>query len=160
MMLVRLAATDFADRVTVIPTPAPHGLDAVGQRVDGVVAAHMLGHLDLNARRAFIEWIAARLPDDGVALLTVSGDAAPSPDIVAVEEAQVGRHIYRATHHSPDAHTYESLFEVCDGDAVLRSRVVTGTWHRVTADEIRSSAEPHGLRVVEPRPGVVLLRRR
>ncbi|MEO1059933.1 MAG: bifunctional GNAT family N-acetyltransferase/class I SAM-dependent methyltransferase [Actinomycetota bacterium] len=159
MLMARLAAAGLLDRVTVLADAVPAALERVPDRVDGVVAGHMLGHLTSDDRHAVLDWTAAHLRERGAALLTVSGAGTPDPDAVHVEERRVGRHLHRAAHHAPDAHTYESSFEVLDGEEVIRSVVVTGSWERITADDVRARVVSSDLDVAEPRPGVVVLRR-
>ncbi|MDJ0498338.1 MAG: class I SAM-dependent methyltransferase, partial [Acidimicrobiia bacterium] len=72
MMMARLDQIGVLERVTVIPLAVPEGLDALPDRVDGVIVAHMLGHLTGAARTSLLDWIATSLAPGRSALLTVT----------------------------------------------------------------------------------------
>ncbi|MEM1332539.1 MAG: class I SAM-dependent methyltransferase [Actinomycetota bacterium] len=159
MLLVRLAQAGLTDRVTVVAEGVPDAYDVIDEPITGLVGGHMLGHLGAEDRRELFSWLGQRLAVTGTAVFTVSGSAPPDPSAVFVEERRVGRHVYRASHSSPDRFTYASTFEVVDGDRVLRSVDVTGRWERVTFRDLESEIDGAGLVITEARPGVVMVRR-
>ncbi len=160
MLVARLDTAGVLGRVTVLPGSVPDGLDDLPTPVDGVIAAHMLGHLREAARRRLLDWIATGLASGRSALLTVS----PTDSVVdrepVVEERTVGRLVYRVTHRTPAPGRYEGLFEVVDRQQrVLRSLHDATSWETVTAADVRTALAVHSVEVGEPQPSVVLLTR-
>ncbi len=160
MMVARLDNAGVLDRVTVLPQPVPAALDELPVPVDGVLAAHMLGHLTDAARTRLLDWIATSLAPQRSALLTVSADAPVDGHDPVVEERTVGRHVYRVTHHTPAPGRYEGVFEVIDRrQRVVRSLRDTTPWEAVTADDVRTALDRHAVRITEPQPGVARVTR-
>jgi GNAT superfamily N-acetyltransferase/SAM-dependent methyltransferase len=160
MLVARLAAGELLDRVTVHARRVPQGLDDLPTSLAGVVASHMLGHLSPDERRVLLEWVARCVAPGGSAVFTVAADRTsdPAASPEAVEERRVGRHVYRATHRGAEPDTYETTFEVlCDGE-VVRSLVARGCWRTVRTAEIRPLFEAAGFEVVEPEPGIAVVR--
>ncbi|MEM7325295.1 MAG: hypothetical protein AAF531_19565, partial [Actinomycetota bacterium] len=136
----------------------PDALDDLPDRVHGVIAAHMLGHLDRRDRAGLLQWIAGSLVPGCSALLTVSPEVAAADDKPAIEERTVGRLHYRVTHLPADHGRYDGLFEVLDREhRVVRSLPDSGSWQAVPSGEISAALDGYPVTIVEPLPGVVLL---
>ncbi|MEM7326874.1 MAG: class I SAM-dependent methyltransferase, partial [Actinomycetota bacterium] len=132
MLVARLDTAGVLDRVTVLPGSVPDALDDLPDRVHGVIAAHMLGHLDRRDRAGLLQWIAGSLVPGCSALLTVSPEVAAADDKPAIEERTVGRLHYRVTHLPADHGRYDGLFEVLDREhRVVRSLPDSGSWQAV-----------------------------
>ena len=160
MMVARLDTAGVLERVTVLPESVPEGLAGLPERVDGVIAAHMLGHLTEVERTDLFEWIATSLAPGRAALLTVSSEAPPEGTEPIDDERKVGRLVYRVTHHMPRPGRYEGLFEVIDRQQrVVRSTHDVTSWETVTAAEVRAALADHPFEIAEPQPGVVLVSR-
>ncbi len=160
MMVARLDTIGVLERVTVLPESVPNGLDGLPERVDGVIAAHMLGHLTQEERTRLLEWIATSLAPGRSALLTVSAEVPQQGHEPVVDERTVGRFVYRVTHHMPGPGRYEGLFEVIDQQQrVVRSLHDAISWETVSAADIRISLAGHPVEVTERQPGVVLVSR-
>lgn len=160
MMVARLDTAGVLGRVTVLPESVPEGLAGLPDRVDGVLVAHMLGHLTQADRTDLYEWIASSLAPGRTALLTVSGEAPPEGTEPVVQERSVGRHTYRVTSRMPGPGRFEGLFEVIDQDQrVVLSLDDATSWDAVTAADIRAAVDGHPVEVAEPQPGVVLVSR-
>ncbi|MFV0306413.1 MAG: class I SAM-dependent methyltransferase [Desertimonas sp.] len=169
MLLARLSGAGELARVTVHPDAIPAVLATLPERVDGVVAAHMLGHLPTTICTGLVGWIADRLAPGGRALLTTSPatadagteahGAASSDTGDVVEEARVGRHRYRATHRPATTDHYDTLYEVLsDDDQVIHRHIATGSWRRVSAAGVIGLL-PADVTGDEPEPGILVLRR-
>ena len=158
MMVARLDCAGVLERVTVLPESVPEGLDGLPERVDGVIVAHMLGHLTKAERTGLLDWIATSLAPGRSALLTVSPEVPAEGHEPVVEERTVGRFVYRVTHHPPGPGRYEGLFEVIDQEErVVRSLHDAISWEAVTTDEILTVLAGRAVQVAEPQPGVVLV---
>lgn len=160
MLVARLDNAGALGRVTVLPESVPDALDDLPAPVDGVIAAHMLGHLSETARLRLLDWITIGLAPGRSALLTVSPASSEVGHDPVVEERTVGRLIYRVTHRTPAPGRYEGLFEVLDQQQrVIRSLHDTTSWEAVTADDVRIALTGRPVEVGEPQPGVVRLTR-
>ncbi len=160
MLVARLDTAGVLERVTVLAQSLSEGLGGLPDRVDGVVAAHMLGHLTEVERTAFLEWIATSLAPGRSALLTVGTEVPPEGTEPAVQERKVGRFVYRVTSHSPVPGRIEGVFEVLDEQQqVVRSLSEASSWDAVTAADIRAAFADHPVEVSEPQVGVVLVTR-
>ncbi len=155
MLLARIDGAQILDRVTVHAGAVPDGLALLPDSVDGVLAGHMLGHLNSEERQSLLDWTVEHLRPGGSALFTVS--AAANPAAGEPDERRVGRHRYRITHRAPAPDAYESFAEVIDGSETIRTRLSRGVWRRVTADDVRAGIGDRG-QFVEPAPGIVLWR--
>ena len=159
MMVARLDATGVLERVTVLPGAVPEGLDGLPDRVDGVVATAMIGHLADAARTSLLDWIATSLAPGRTALLTLAASAeVPAEGIeFDIPDRTVGRHVYRVTGRILPGRV-EGIFEVIDQQQqVIRSVSDTPSWETVTADDVRASLADHPVEVTEPQPGVALI---
>lgn len=158
MMVARLDNAGVLERVTLLPDSVPEGLDALPERVDGVIVAHMLGHLTAAERAGLLDWVGTRLAPGRSALLTVDTEVPTEGSEPVVQERTVGRFIYRVTHHMPGPGRIEGLFEVIDQQQqVVRSLHEVTFWEAVTATEIRTALADHPVEVTEPLPGVALV---
>ncbi|MFT3854522.1 MAG: GNAT family N-acetyltransferase [Ilumatobacteraceae bacterium] len=156
MLLARLSGAGEVDRVTVHAAALPAGLALLPGRLDGAVAAHMLGHLPAAAWRHVLAWLGDHLAPGAPVVLTTSFERSRDDDHL-VEEARFGRHRYRATHRPAGEDTYETRFEILAGDSVVLAHVATGQWRRVTADDV-VAALPPGMVADLPEPGVLIVR--
>ena len=160
MMVARLDNAGVLERVTLLPDSVPEGLDALPERVDGVIVAHMLGHLTTAERSSLLDWIGTSLAPGRSALLTVDTEVPTEGSEPFVQERTVGRFVYRVTHHMPGPGRVEGLFEVIDQQQqVVRSLHEATYWEAVTAAEIRTALAGHPVEVAEALPGVVLATR-
>ena len=168
MMMARLDQVDVLERVTVIPEAVPEGLDGLPDRVEGVIATHMLGHLTGAARATLLDWIATSLAPGRTALLTVTPEALQEVPAEGTEpvvaERTVGRFVYRMTYHMPGPGRYEGLWEVIDRQGlVVRSVPDAISWDPLTVADIRTAADVRTalagspVEVTEPLDGVVLI---
>ncbi len=162
MMVARLDTAGVLERVTVLPGAVPDGLEGLPDRVDGVIATHMLGHLAGAARMSLLEWIANSLAPGRTALLTVTPEAAAEAPAggtePVVQERAVGRFVYRVTSRMAGPGLMEGVFEVIDQQQeVIRSVPDTTSWEAVTADDVSASLASHPVEVTEPLDGVALI---
>ena len=146
MLMARLDQAGVLERVTVIPAAVPEGLQELPDRVDGVIATHMLGHLTSAERTTLLDWIATSLAPGRTALLTVTPEAMQEVPAEGTEpvvtERNVGRFVYRMTYHMPRPGRYEGLWEVIDRQGrVVRSVPDATSWDPVTVDDIRTAAD-------------------
>ncbi len=158
MLVARLDTAGVLDRVTVLPDAVPDGLEDLPRQVDGIIAAHMLGHLTDATRASLLDWVAASLASGRSALLTVSADAEAEGEAPAVEERSVGRLVYRVTHQPSTPGRYEGLFEVIDDQQrVVRSLQDATSWESVTVDDVRAALAGQAVEVTEPQTGVAIV---
>ncbi len=159
MLMARLDQAGVLERVTVVADGVPEGLDGLPDRVDGVVAAHMLGHLSRPAQTSLLDWIATSLAPGRTALLTIEPEAPPEGFEPMVLERTVGRHVYRAT-VVVDPGRVESHWEVIDqNQEVIRSLRTGNTWEPPQTADIRTALADHPVEITEPEAGVVLISR-
>lgn len=165
MLLSRVASDpDLSGRVTVLAGAAPVGLGELPARVEAAVVAHVLGHLTEQQRLSTWADLAARLSSGARVLVTVGGDQqsrATDPGEV-VETRRLGRHTYTARHQdSPTddgCSTFKSLYQVHDGDRLLRERAVAGSWVGLDLAAVRREAGASGLVTTELGPGLAVVR--
>ncbi len=158
MLMARLDQAGVLERVTVLAAGVPEGLDGLPDRVDGVVAAHMLGHLSRPALSSLLDWIATSLAPGRAALLTIEPEASPEGFEPMVFERAVGRHIYRTTYDIVGPGQVESLWEVIDQDqAVIRALHTANTWEPPQTADIRTALADHPVEITEPQAGVALI---
>jgi SAM-dependent methyltransferase len=152
---------NLASRVSVIAGAVPNGLKLLPSTIHGFVCTHVLGHLSVGERGELFAWIAAHLAPDGVGLVTVSRDDADTADSLEdtgeVEETRrIGRHDYRAIHRDASSPgTYHSRYEVWDDGTLLRSEEFAGSWHPISAQDLRVELENVELELAEVQPGLV-----
>lgn len=149
---------DLAGRVTVVAGAAPAGLGLLPGRVDGFVCAHVLGHLGRADRRGLFAWLGSRLSEGGAGLVTTQRQEA-GPRAEVVETRRLGDYEYRV-HHLTAAGRHESasLYEVRQGDRLIRSYRFTGEWRVLTARDIGADL-PDTLALEPAGDGVALVRR-
>ncbi len=157
MLMARLDQAGMLERVTVVAEGVPEGLNELPDRVDGVVAAHMLGHLSRPAQTSLLDWIATSLAPGRTALLTIEPEAPPEGFEPMVLERTVGRHVYRTTVVVGPGRV-ESLWEVVDqNQEVIRSLRTANTWEPPQTADIQTALADHPVEITEPEPGVALI---
>ncbi|WP_125776141.1 class I SAM-dependent methyltransferase [Antribacter gilvus] len=154
-------------QVTVLEGRVPEAIrdPAVARRrYAGFVCAHMLGHLSSADRVATFEAVGGVLAPGAVGLVTVAPDAgldqaATYDDLT--EERALGELRYVARYvPEGDAGAYTSVYEVYDGDRLLRTERVTGSFEAVDAARLEAELPGTGLSVADrPVTGVVLVRK-
>lgn len=151
----------LAPRVTVVAGSAPVDLGLLPAQIDGLLCAHVLGHLDVEARRELWSWLEDVLDHDGAVVLTVALPApeeGPPEDISDefVERGRLGRYDYRAVHLSADdGERSRTRYEVWHGPELVRESTVEVTWRTVGLDEIEAELHGTGLTCERIAPGVV-----
>ncbi|WP_116950987.1 hypothetical protein [Jiangella endophytica] len=160
---VRAAFAQFGDGavvvevVEVVAGAAPADLGLLPERVDGFVCAHVLGHLGRADRRGLFAWLGSRLCAGGAGLVTTQRPETGRAEVV--ETRRLGDYEYRAHHLAAGArHEYTSLYEVRQGDRLVRSYRFTGDWRVLTAQDIAADL-PATLALEPAGDGVALVRR-
>lgn len=156
---------DLRSRVTIVAGSAPDALDQIPERVDGVVCANMLGHLDIDQRRAVFEWMDATLTDDGVCLVTTQerADQQTAGDLSlreVTERRRIGEYEYRAIYLESTANdSFSSRYEVWHGKEIVRSETYSGRWQVLTANDLAVELHGTGLVVSSSEPALAYIRR-
>ncbi|SDT22719.1 bifunctional 2-polyprenyl-6-hydroxyphenol methylase/3-demethylubiquinol 3-O-methyltransferase UbiG [Jiangella sp. DSM 45060] len=147
----------LAERVTVVAGAAPGDLGLLPERLDGFVCAHVLGHLGRTDRRALFAWAGERLAGDGFGLVTTQ--RAETGPAEMVQTRRLGDHEYRVRHlAAAGGREPASLYEVRDGDRLVRSYRFASDWRVVTAQDV--AADLPAALVLEPAgDGAALVRR-
>lgn len=141
----------MAARVTVLAGNAETA--DLPDRLGGVLAMNMIGHLDPGARRELWRRIADRLAPGAPLVVNVQpparAEAVPEAEFISVP---VGRHRYvgsgRAEPAGPAAVTWHMRYRVCDELGVVQRELVAAyRWHVVTAETIGTELAAVGLAV-------------
>ncbi|MGO2747133.1 MULTISPECIES: methyltransferase domain-containing protein [Microbacteriaceae] len=150
------------DRVTVVAGAIPEGLSMLPGGIDGVVCAHMLGHVIRDDRRELFGWLGEHLTASGGCLVTTQERVDPAPDAprdVTVRR-RVGQYEYRAVYVAADAEgVFRSRYEVWSGGVRLRAETSVGRWERLSADDIAEELRGTVLRLDVLDSGVAVIRR-
>lgn len=149
------------DRVTVVAGAIPRELRMLPGSIDGVVCAHMLGHLTRENRRELFEWLGEHLTAGGVCLITTQERVDPAPGgSVVTERRRVGEYEYRAVYLAGDAEgVFRSRYEVWSGRVRLRAEAAVGRWERLSAGDIAEELRGTALRLEALDRGVAVIRR-
>lgn len=137
------------ERVTIIPTSLA-GAD-LPDRLGGVVAANMLGHLAPEARRDFWHLLADRLAYGAPAVLGLQSPERPEvvPDRSYVTRVQVGRHTYEgwggARPSGPETIQWRMTWRILAGDRVIAERVAETEWWTVSQATVLRELREAGL---------------
>lgn len=141
----------LGERVTVIAASAE--TVTLPDRLGGVLAMNMIGHLRPPDRRGLWRRIADRLAPGAPLVLNAQpparAEAVPETDFASVP---IGRYRYvgggRAEPDGPDAVVWHMRYQVCDQDGkVEREFTAAYRWHVVTADLIEAELTAAGLAV-------------
>lgn len=155
--------TAISPRVTIVAGSAPGALAQLPERLDGVVCAHMLGHLQRDERRALYQWLAAHLSENGVCLVTTqehhTGNPGDGGDAELRQSRTIGQHEYRSVELSnvPKG-SFSSRYEVWQGETLVRAHTHTGRWHAVSTSDLERELKGTGLAVDTLAAGVALVR--
>lgn len=139
-------------RTTVLPTDLDGALAAgLPDRLAGVTALNMIGHLEPASRGRLWSLLSERLVADGLAVIGLQAPASP----VAIPETdfgggEVGQRRYsgsgRAEPDGPDRVTWHMRWQVFDaGGVVVDERTATSTWWTVSPSQLAHEAGTHGL---------------
>ncbi|MFJ2544027.1 class I SAM-dependent methyltransferase [Microbacterium sp. NPDC087589] len=154
---------ELCERVTILAGPAPASLRDLPERIDGVVCANMLGHLDVDERHALFAWLAAHLSETGTCLVTTQEPAGSTRGsrIAEISEARsIGSYEYRATYlESGETGSFSTRYEVWDGTTRLRAETYTGRWHVLSAQQLGAELAGTRLAIQAIEPGIALIRR-
>lgn len=140
----------LARRVTVVDTDAQHA--TLPDRLGGVTAMNMIGHLDRAERRALWATLAKRLAPKVPIVLNLQppGSAIVLPD-TRFTEIPIGRRTYegwgRAEPHGTDAVTWHMRYRVLESGVLVDERAVDYRWWIVTEGDLRAEAAEFGLDV-------------
>lgn len=151
---------ELSQRVTVVAGSAPRALALLPERVDGVVCAHVLGHLDPLELRSLCAWAADTLSPGGRCLVTLHrpDDRAAAVPAPLARSRRLGRLEYRVLYREAAvAETFCSRYEVWDGSSLVRAVEVEGAWRTVGLAELEAAAAGTSLTVVLLGPGIALL---
>ena len=162
VLIARVAdVPGMRERVTVIAGGAPDAIEGLEARLDGFVAAHVLGHLSAAERAATFAALAARMTEDAVGLVTVQDEAATTEpgEPPAERRRRLGRDEYRERHLPASDGGWISEYDVVrDGVVVHRARFA-GSWSPLGLERLRSELAPHGLAAESEGPRLALVRR-
>lgn len=146
---------DLARRVTVLDTDIQRA--ALPDRLGGVVAMNMIGHLERSDRRALWAVLASRLVPGAPAVLNLQ----PPEVAVAVPDTRfcaipIGRRVYegwgRAEPAGVDAVTWHMRYRVVEDGVVVGEHVVDHPWWVVSPAGLRAETAEHGLAAREVGP--------
>lgn len=160
VLTARVADSDaMRERVSVWAGSVPVVLGSLPASVDGVLCAHVLGHLTDGQRVQLVRWLSQALRPGRSALVTTQepDDADVAGEVT--ESRQLGGLGYRVTYLPGGTEGFSSRYEVLEGDRVLRTETFRGRWETVTHDELDTLAAGHGLRSERVAPGVTALHR-
>lgn len=164
IMLAHLALRPaLLERVTVLDAEA--ATLAWPPTMVGLVAAHMIGHLDPSARAELWTTIAERLAPGASAVIGLQYP--PQPVAIAPTEhtaVRVGRHRYEgamaAEVTGPYTMAWTMTYRVRDGDDLLVEVVNQFDWWTVSPDQLASEAAAAGLNCAPAAAGLHILRHR
>ncbi|GAA1968666.1 hypothetical protein GCM10009718_00270 [Isoptericola halotolerans] len=151
---------DLSRRVTVRAGLLPGALDDVVGRVDGFVAAHMVGHLSEDERSATFARLRSLMTPEAVGVMTIepAGDEGPAGEAF-VQERWVGSLRYVARYlPATDERRFVSEYEVHDAERLLRSERFVGSWERLSPARLRRELSAAGFDVELHQPGAALVR--
>jgi phospholipid N-methyltransferase len=141
-LVTRLASAGLLEQVTVRATSATDD-NALPQRIGGLTAFAMLGHLGADDRAALWLRLVDRLAPNAPAII----QALPPHDVEAVPLTRF------------DVVRWLMSYRVIRGDEVVREEHADYTWHPVRPDDVVSEAAAAGLRGERSGQDVVVLRR-
>lgn len=139
----------LSGRVTVVPADAQTA--QLPERLGGVLAMNMIGHLAPPERRDLWRRIADRLAPGAPLVLNVQppsrAEAVPEADFTSV---QIGRHRYvgggRAEPDGPDSVTWHMRYRVCDDHGDVEREVTAAyRWYVVSPETIEAELAAVGL---------------
>lgn len=149
VLLSRLALrTDLHDRVTVVPTAA-QGL-GWPDRVAGVVAANMIGHLPPADRRRLWATLAERLAPGAPAVVGLQPPARPEALPPTRNAAiRLGGDTYEgwsaATPTGPDSVRWTMTYRITRGGETHHEAVTHFDWWTLSAADVAAEADAAGL---------------
>ncbi|RKN22082.1 class I SAM-dependent methyltransferase [Micromonospora musae] len=150
VLLSRIAAhPDLRQRVTVVASDAL-SVD-LPTRLGAVLAMNMIGHLNPNARRAFLLRTAERLTPGAPLVLNLQPPAEPAPLPFSVfGTVRVGRHTYEGggsgEPSGSDAVTWRMRYRVLDNDGTaLREDHTDYRWHTISGEALLAELDEAGL---------------
>lgn len=140
---------DLARRVTVLAADVAHA--QLPERVAGLIAMNVLGHLSAGERREFWALLAEKLTPDGRAVVTIAPPTRPEPVPEApVARARIGRLRYTGSASAepagPDAVTWRMSYAVSDGDRRVAELSALDHWTVFTPGQMADELAPLGLR--------------
>jgi SAM-dependent methyltransferase len=162
----------LTDRVSVVAGAAPAVLRQIASLVDGaldgIVCAHVLGHLDHADRAATLGALAGGLAPDGHGVITLPPPSDASPGgrghvrgWEIVDERMIGRHRY-VSRRAADGATGRmvSTYEVWEGERLLRAQEERSGWSLPPLETFIGELDRAGLAVEEVVAGAAVVRRR
>jgi hypothetical protein len=151
------------ERVTIIPTDIA---DAdLPERLGGVVAANMLGHLDPTARRDLWRLLAERLANGAPAIIGLQPPERPEivPDRSHVTRVRVGRHMYEgwggARPSGTETVRWRMTWRVLADEQVLDERVAETEWWTVSHAAVIEELRREGMEAAPGEAGFVIATR-
>lgn len=153
-LMARLVAdADLRSRVTVLPTDADGALrDGLPDRIGGLAALHVLGHLGPATRARLWRMLSERLEPSGLTavLLQAPPEAVSVPQQAFGEGVRVGRRTYRssggAEPSGEDQVTWSMCWQVLEDGAVVDERTASTTWWTVSPARLAAEASAASLR--------------
>lgn len=151
-------------RVTVLPSDLAGAADELPDRLGGLVAANVLGHLPPPERQLLWRILAERLIPGAVGVIGLQPP--PVPEVVPETlfgTVQVGRRSYEgwgaASPAGHDTVTWHLTWLVRDGDRLVERRSAAATWWTVSEDAVVTELRDAGLDPVVGEAGFVVARK-
>lgn len=148
----------LTERVSVLAGAAPEVLEEISDPLDGVLCAHMIGHLDSAQRRATLASLARLLTPRAPIVITAPQHPRQPEAEVVEEHREIGELTYTVRYHLTGAKAGIEAYEVRDGERLLRAAEGENNWATVTQDELHRDAAEAGLRLEPFSPSVAILR--
>lgn len=156
VLLSRVASSeDTRTRVTV------DGADLLSarlpERVGGVLAANLIGHLSPHERDSLWGDLGIRLAPGAFALANLPHPVVPERvERAPMSEVRVGERVYvgwaGAEPDGPERVAWHMTYEVHEGERLISRDEVRYRWWTVSESALHAETAPHGLRVVPHGP--------
>ncbi|MFF9690884.1 hypothetical protein [Streptomyces sp. NPDC014623] len=165
-LLTRVTADkELAARVTVV------GRDVLSatlpDRISGLIAMNVIGHLTPTERQSLWDVLAQRLDVNGRAVLNLSPPTRPeSVPSAPMGEVTVGRHRYSGSASAepagPDSVTWHMTYRVDEDGDTLTEFTASDRWYVFTSAQLAAELAERGLRLLDADPeyGLYVITRR
>ncbi|MCT2590853.1 class I SAM-dependent methyltransferase [Streptomyces sp. N2-109] len=150
-LVARIAGdADLAGRVTVLGTDVLSA--ALPERISGLVAMNVIGHLPPGERRALWGILAAKLHAGGLAVLNLYPPTRPeSVPAAAMGEVTLGRRGYTGTAAAEpageEAVTWHMTYRTTEDGRLVDEFTASDLWYVFTPERLAAELAGHGLRV-------------
>ena len=138
------------ERVTMLPTDLAGAVDELPEKLGGLVAANVLGHLPPKERQLLWGILAERLVEGAVGVIGLQPPARPEsiPETL-FGTVRVGRRSYEgwgaAEPAGEDTVTWHMTWRIREGDRLVDERSADATWWTVSEDAVVTELRDAGL---------------